>query len=59
MGRPWVNFVVWTAAAFNNIFVERVLFDVQYVSSMMQKLVNFYMEKIYPLLYTAKVFVYV
>nr|XP_022300882.1 uncharacterized protein LOC111109087 [Crassostrea virginica] len=51
-GLPWVDFVVWTAAASNNIFVERVLFDVQYVSSMMPKLVNFYMEKIYPLLYT-------
>ena len=52
-GLPWVDIVVWTAAASNNIFVERVFFDVQYVSSMMPKLVNFYMEKIYPLLYTA------
>lgn len=58
-GLPWVDFVVWTAAASNNIFVERVLFDVQYVSAMMPKLVNFYMEKIYPLLYTDQVFVYV
>ena len=51
-GLSWVDFVVWTATASNNIFVEIVFFDVQYVSSMMPKLVNFYIEKIYPLLYT-------
>ena len=49
---PWVDFVVWTAAESNSIFVERVFLDVQYVSSMMPNLVNFYIEKIYPLLYT-------
>ena len=27
-GLPWVDFVVWTAAASNIIFVERVFFDV-------------------------------
>ncbi|XP_061190857.1 uncharacterized protein LOC133198978 [Saccostrea echinata] len=48
---PWVDFVVWTAAKANNIFIERILFDEQFVTSMMPKLVKFYMEQIYPLLY--------
>ena len=46
-GLPCVNFVVWTVAASYNIFVKRSFFKVQYVSSILKKLVNFYMENVH------------
>lgn len=50
-GVPWFDFVVWTAVKADKIFIERIHFDEQFVLSMMPKLVNFYIEHIYPLLY--------
>lgn len=52
MSLPWCDFVVWTAAKTNNIFVDRIYFDVEFVSSMLPKLVEFYINHIYPLLNT-------
>jgi hypothetical protein len=51
MSAPWCDFVVWTAAEFNNIFVDRVLFDPEFVSTMMPNLVNFYMKVRFPMYY--------
>ncbi|KAK3098503.1 hypothetical protein FSP39_020126 [Pinctada imbricata] len=48
MGLPWCDFVVWTNASSNNIFIERIMFDVDFVTEMMPKLVAFYVEKIFP-----------
>ncbi|XP_062579262.1 uncharacterized protein LOC134241208 [Saccostrea cucullata] len=50
IGLPWVDFVVWTAAKSDNIFIERIYFDEQYVKDMLPKLVEFYMRHIFPLL---------
>ena len=50
IGLPWVDFVVWTAAESDNIFIERIYFSEQYVKHMLPKLVEFYMSQIYPLL---------
>ncbi|XP_069125296.1 uncharacterized protein [Argopecten irradians] len=51
IGLPWCDFVVWTGAECNNIFVERVQFDVEFTTTMMPKLVAFYVEKIVPKLH--------
>lgn len=51
MGLPWCDFVVWTAAKSNNIFIERVMFDNEHVSFMMPKLVQFYMDHVYSKFY--------
>lgn len=51
MSAPWCDFVVWTAAKSNNICVDRVLFDPEFVASMMPKLVQFYMKFIFPVYY--------
>uniref|UniRef100_A0A8W8LEU1 SWIM-type domain-containing protein n=1 Tax=Magallana gigas TaxID=29159 RepID=A0A8W8LEU1_MAGGI len=50
IGLPWVDFVVWTAAKSDNIFIERIYFNEQYVTNMLPKLIEFYMRHIYPLL---------
>lgn len=51
MSLPWCDFVVWTAAQTNNIFVERIHFDPEFVSTMMPRLVEFYMKHIFPVYY--------
>lgn len=51
MGMPWCDFVLWTAAERNNIFIERIYFDAEFVTNMMPKLVAFYIEHIYPVYY--------
>jgi hypothetical protein len=51
MGLPWCDFVLWTAAPQNNIFIERVNFDVEFVSCMMPKLVEFYVKHVSPFFY--------
>lgn len=51
MGLPWCDFVVWTGASQNNICIDRIYFDADFVANMMPKLVEFYMNFIYPLLY--------
>ena len=51
MYMPWCDFVVWTGAQKNNIFVERVHFDAEFVSMMMPKLVEFYLKHIFPVFY--------
>lgn len=43
---PWCDFVVWTNATQNNICIDRVYFDSEFVSSMMPKLIAFYMHHI-------------
>lgn len=43
---PWCDFVVWTNAAQNNIWIDRVYFESEFVSSMMPKLFSFYMHHI-------------
>lgn len=48
MGLPWCDFVVWTHAKVNNIFVERIKFDSAFVAEMMPKLVSFYVEHVFP-----------
>ncbi|KAK3107059.1 hypothetical protein FSP39_006038 [Pinctada imbricata] len=48
MGLPWCDFVVWTNASSNNIFIERIMFDVDFVTEMIPKLVASYVEKIFP-----------
>nr|XP_022310871.1 uncharacterized protein LOC111116162 [Crassostrea virginica] len=45
-GLPWCDFVVWTNAAKNNICIDRVYFDPDFVSSMMPRLIEFYMHYI-------------
>ncbi|XP_061168089.1 uncharacterized protein LOC133176992 [Saccostrea echinata] len=48
MGCSWGDFVVWTAASQSNCFIERVYFDVTFVTSMMPKLVEFFVSYISP-----------
>ena len=48
MGLPWCDFVLWTAAERNNIFIERVLFNCDFVKDMMPALVEFYVNKVLP-----------
>lgn len=43
---PCCDFVVWTNATQNNICIDKVYFDSQFVSSMMPKLIAFYMHHI-------------
>lgn len=43
---PWCDFEVWTNVAQNNICIDRVYFDSEFVSSMMPKLIAFYMHHI-------------
>ncbi|XP_062593237.1 uncharacterized protein LOC134254719 isoform X2 [Saccostrea cucullata] len=45
-GYPWCDFVVWTDAAQNNICIDRVYFDSEFVASMMPRLIDFYMHHI-------------
>lgn len=52
MGLPWCDFVVWTAAPCNNISIDRVNFDQDYVKEMLPKLVKFYMDHIFPCYYS-------
>jgi hypothetical protein len=51
MSLPWCDFIVWIGAQKNNIFVERINFDAEFVSTMMPKLVEFYMKHIFPVFY--------
>lgn len=51
MGLPWCDFVVWTNAAKNNIFIERIEFDEALCRVMLPKLVEFYMANIYSNIY--------
>ncbi|XP_069102284.1 uncharacterized protein [Argopecten irradians] len=51
MSLPFCDFVVWTGAQKNNIFVERINFDIDYVNAMMPKLVEFYIKHISPVFY--------
>ncbi|XP_033727563.1 uncharacterized protein LOC117316887 [Pecten maximus] len=51
MGLPWCDFVVWTNAPKNNICVDRVYFDAEFVSSMMPKLIAFYVNHVAPKFY--------
>lgn len=51
MGLPWCDFVVWTGASQNNICIDRIYFDANFVAHIIPKLVEFYMDFIYPLLY--------
>lgn len=46
MRLPWCDFVVWTDAAQNNICIDRIYFDSEFVSSMMPRLIEFYMHHI-------------
>ena len=48
MGLPWCNFVVWTGAKNCNIFIERIIFDQDFVTAMMPKLVDFYCVNVVP-----------
>ncbi|WAR23189.1 hypothetical protein MAR_036858 [Mya arenaria] len=41
-GLPWCDFVVWTGAHKNNLFVQRIYFDANFVSDMLRKLKGFY-----------------
>ncbi|WAR08804.1 LOW QUALITY PROTEIN: hypothetical protein MAR_018762, partial [Mya arenaria] len=41
-GLPWSDFVVWTGAQKNNLFVQRIYFDSNFVSDMLRKLRGFY-----------------
>ena len=45
---PWCDFALWTAAERNNIFIERVLFNCDFVKDMMPALVEFYVNKVLP-----------
>ena len=47
-GLSWCNFVVWTASKKNNIFIERIHFDKEYVLMVMPKLVEFYTSFVVP-----------
>lgn len=51
MGMPWCDFVVWTGAPKNNMSVDRIYFDSEFVTSMMPKLVKFYLDHIFPIFY--------
>ncbi|XP_048772103.2 uncharacterized protein LOC125678037 [Ostrea edulis] len=46
MRLPWCDFVVWTDTAQNNICIDRIYFDSEFVSSMMPRLIEFYMHHI-------------
>lgn len=48
MGLPWCDFVVWTGAMKNNIFIERIWFDSDFVTDVLPKLVEFYVRHIFP-----------
>ncbi|CAG2188608.1 unnamed protein product [Mytilus edulis] len=48
---PWCDFVLWTAAKENNICIDRVYFNAEFVQNMLQKLVKFYMDNIFPCFY--------
>ncbi|WAR08779.1 LOW QUALITY PROTEIN: hypothetical protein MAR_018737 [Mya arenaria] len=41
-GLPWCDFVVWTGGQKNNLFVQRIYFDSNFVSDMLRKLKGFY-----------------
>lgn len=41
-GLTWCDFVVWTACKSNNIFIQRIQFDSEFVSKMLPCLQNFY-----------------
>ncbi|CAC5423118.1 unnamed protein product [Mytilus coruscus] len=51
MGLPWCDFVVWTNASKNNIFIERICFDEAFCNDMLPKLLEFYMKCIYSKIY--------
>ena len=51
MGLPWCDFLVWTSAKKNNIFVQRISFYEKYVSDMLAKMLAFYEKHIYPHFY--------
>lgn len=42
LGLTWCDFVIWTAAAESNIYIERIEFDPDFVSKMLPKLQEFY-----------------
>jgi len=45
-GLTWCDFVVWTNATHNNLFVERIHFDQQFVACMLPKLKDFYFKSL-------------
>ena len=47
---PWCDFVNWTAAPQNNMFIDRVYFDTDFVNYMLPKLVEFYAKHVFPVL---------
>ncbi|KAK3097953.1 hypothetical protein FSP39_014801, partial [Pinctada imbricata] len=50
MGLPWCDFVLWTGAPKNNIFVERICFDKEFVEHAFQVVIIFlqsYLSQIY------------
>ena len=48
MGFPWSDFVLWTATERNKFFIERVLFNCDFVKDMMPALLEFYDNKVLP-----------
>ena len=50
MGLPWCDFVDWTGAKIYKIFIERIIFDQDFVTAMMSKLVDFYCVNVVPTL---------
>ena len=48
MGLPWCDFVVWTGAVKNTIFIESIWFDSDFVTDVLPKLVEFYVRHIFP-----------
>lgn len=48
MNLPWCDFVVWTAAKKNNLCIDRVMFDPEFVEGMMAKLSEFYVKCVLP-----------
>ena len=48
MGLPWCDFVVWTCAKNGNIFIERIIFDQNFITAMMLNLVDFYCVNVVP-----------
>ena len=48
MSLPWCDFVLWTAASKNNIFVQRIHFDHDFVGKMLPKLSSFFFNHIHP-----------
>lgn len=48
LGLTWCDFVIWTAAAESNVYIQRIEFDPDFVSKMLSKLQEFYVKHIVP-----------